>query len=183
MKRVYKIALIAGGLSVGGVAVASAVSPHSAGDFRSFEMDGPVELIRDGDRGWFGGKHGRRGGKHGRRGGMQAILREADANNDRQLTQEEIDVFIKEKVEVGDANGDGNLTLEEFEAVWMDLSRRMMVRAFQRLDEDGDAVVASAELDERFGDIVERMDRNDDGVLSRDDRRRGRGERRERGDR
>ncbi|MEM7694500.1 MAG: hypothetical protein AAF318_08610 [Pseudomonadota bacterium] len=125
-----------------------------------------------------GGKWGERRGRRGR--GMRAILRQADGNGDRELTQDEVDAFIAQKVSTGDANGDGNLTLEEFQAVWAELSRRRMVRAFQRLDTDGDASLTTAELDERFGNIVERLDRNDDGVLSRADRRRGRGDRRHR---
>jgi hypothetical protein len=45
------------------------------------------------------------------------------------------------------------------------------VRAFQFLDPDGDAAVAKTELEERFGSAVAHFDRNDDGVLSQDDRR------------
>lgn len=45
-----------------------------------------------------------------------------------------------------------------------------MVRAFQRLDVDGDGIISSDEMDGRFGDIVQQMDRNGDGALSVEDR-------------
>ena len=77
-----------------------------------------------------------------------------------------------------DANGDGAISLEEFGTIWATMTDQARVRAFQRLDPNGDASVTAAELDERFGDIVERMDRNGDGQLSREDRgRRGEGRR------
>ena len=142
-------------------------SPASAQERKEIRISGGPERRSE-----------RRGG--GRRGMMRDFMRQADANGDRALTQEEVDAFITEKVELGDTNGDGSLTLEEFRIVFMDLANRRIVDAFQRQDEDGDGLITPAELDERFGDIVERMDRNDDGVLDRDDRR-GRGNRRDRG--
>ena len=42
-----------------------------------------------------------------------------------------------------------------------------MVDRFQDLDAEGDGAVTQAEMDKRFGSIVERMDRNDDGQVDR----------------
>ena len=47
-----------------------------------------------------------------------------------------------------------------------------MVRSFQRLDEDGDATVTLDEYVAPMSKIVERRDRNGDGALSREDRKR-----------
>lgn len=69
-----------------------------------------------------------------------------------------------------DANKDGKLSLEEFQALWADLTRPIAVRAFQFLDPNGDAVLDRAEVDKRFGSIVARLDRNNDGKLSPEDR-------------
>ncbi|MEM7567875.1 MAG: hypothetical protein AAF321_11655 [Pseudomonadota bacterium] len=113
----------------------------------------------------------RRGGPDGR-GAMQ-ILRSFDADGDDALTQAEIDAGIAAQVAAADADGDGALSLTEFGTVWDELTERQRVRAFQRLDPNGDASVTTAELEERFGGIVERMDRNEDGQLDRSDRRRG----------
>ena len=69
-----------------------------------------------------------------------------------------------------DASKDGKLSLEEFQALWADITRPVAVRAFQFLDPNGDAAVEKQELDERFGKVVSRFDRNDDGMLSPADR-------------
>ena len=46
-----------------------------------------------------------------------------------------------------DADGDGNLSLEEFAELWHETTRPLTVRAFQMLDTDGDAVVTRAEYE------------------------------------
>ncbi|WP_162497338.1 EF-hand domain-containing protein [Roseovarius dicentrarchi] len=111
---------------------------------------------------------------HGKRGGhgmMGQIMRQADANGDGAVTQDEIDTFRAGLVANADASGDGDISLDEFQTIYLELTRERMVDMFQKLDADGDGVVTQAEMDKRFGNIVERMDRNDDGKLSRDDKR------------
>lgn len=110
--------------------------------------------------------HGHRGG----RGMMGQIMKKVDADGDGAVTQAEIDTFRASLVEGADVSGDGDISLDEFESIYLDLTRNRMVDAFQKLDEDGDGVVTQAEMDARFGNVVERMDRNDDGKLDRDDR-------------
>ena len=65
----------------------------------------------------------------------------------------------------------GKLTLAEFEALWLEFMRQRMVRGFQRIDRDGDAEITIVEFLEPYSRIVERMDRNEDGVLDKNDRR------------
>lgn len=125
----------------------------------------------------FGGKHHKKGsGKRGDQ--MRALFKNADANKDRSITQEEIDTYRAAQVANADADKDGNISLAEFETIWMAQTKNKMVRAFQRLDSDADGSITQAEHDERFANIVERMDRNGDGQLNKDDRRkRGEGRR------
>lgn len=121
-------------------------------------------------------RHGREGrhGKRGRFGMMRQIMEQVDANGDRAVTQEEIDTYRAARVAEADVSGDGNLSLEEFETAYAQMTRMRMVDAFQELDQDGDGQITQAEMDSRFGGVVERMDRNGDGKLSREDRgRRG----------
>jgi len=158
-------ALLAGGILAGAVA-ANALSPMSS------SLVGVTSDVTT--AGWGGHGPGWGGMRGGRHGGMRAILREADADGDGALTQEELDAYVAETRALGDTDGDGNLTLAEFEAAWLAVTRPRMVDAFQALDEDGDAVVTAAELDARFGNVVARFDRNDDGRLDPSDRR-GRG--------
>ena len=98
------------------------------------------------------------------------IFDTADADGDGKLTQAEIDKALNDRHAAHDANGDGNLDLEEFEGLWRETTRPLTVRAFQMLDTDGDAVVTRAEYDRPLAGIVERLDRDGDGSLSMKDR-------------
>jgi hypothetical protein len=98
------------------------------------------------------------------------MLSNVDTDNDGALSQEEIDAAVNARFTEFDANADGKLGLEEFQALFAEITRPISVRAFQFLDPDGDAAIAKAELDERFGSAVAHFDRNDDGMLSPEDR-------------
>ncbi|WP_146584436.1 EF-hand domain-containing protein [Puniceibacterium confluentis] len=155
------LAIIAvfGGLSLATAQTAIDTTPKSS----VIEAHAP-----DGARGDF---RGARGGRedHGGRGLLGQVLKQVDADGDRAVTQAEIDTFRATIVAGADASGEGDISLEEFATIYLDLMRSQMVDAFQTLDEDGNGVVTQAEMDERFGDVVTRMDRNDDGKLDRAD--------------
>ena len=116
----------------------------------------------------------RGGGRHrrGRGLGVQRLLRQADADGSGSVTQDEIDTFLADQLTRADSDGDGALALDEFRTIFMEQTRPRMVDAFQNLDEDGDGRITSGEVAERFGSLVDRFDRNGDGALSADDRRR-----------
>ena len=126
-----------------------------------------------------GGYHGggdsyhgyRRGPRHKRRMGRW-FMKRYDENKDGKVTQQEVDSNRTARHGKYDANGDGKLSLEEFKGLWLEAFHRRMVRSFQRLDEDGDATITLNEYVEPMSKIVERRDRNGDGALSRDDRKR-----------
>lgn len=107
------------------------------------------------------------------------MMEQFDANGDASLTQEEIDAGRQQQLAKYDSDKDGTLNLEEYQVLWMDMNRSRIVDRFQRLDEDGDAIVTSGEFLDPFANAVERHDRNGDGALSKDDRRKksGRGKR------
>ena len=71
-------------------------------------------------------------------------------------------------------DSDGSLTLEEYQALWLDAMRERMVDRFQAHDDDGDAIVTVEEFGEFYSSIVRHVDRNDDGQITRDDLRRQR---------
>lgn len=109
------------------------------------------------------------GGGLGPLGGLGAerLLREVDTDRDGRMTQAEIDAAVNARF---DADANGRLSQAEFGALWADITRPAFVRAFQFLDSDGDSAVTKAEVDERFGRLVQRFDRDGDGALSPRDR-------------
>ncbi len=155
------------------VAVAALLSGLTFATAQTASETAPVQVEESGQtakgtRADFRKGHGKRGG-HGM---MRQIMKKVDADGDGAVTQAEIDTFRASLVEGADVSGEGDISLDEFEAIYLELTRERMVDSFQKLDADGDGVVTQAEMDNRFGNVVERMDRNDDGKLDRDDRRR-----------
>jgi len=117
----------------------------------------------------FGGRMGMMGPGFGPM--AQEMLKGVDANNDGALSQDEINAAVTSRFTQFDADKNGSLALQEFEALWAEITKPMAVRAFQFLDPDGDAAVSKAELDDRFSKVVSRFDRNGDGMLSPADHR------------
>jgi len=113
-------------------------------------------------------------GRHHGRGhqGGAWLFERFDVNEDGRITQVEIDEVRQGRLEEFDADGDGNLSLEEYQALWLDAMRERMVDRFQAHDDDGDGLVTAAEFGEPFDRIVSRFDVNDDGELTRDELRR-----------
>ena len=102
--------------------------------------------------------------------GAEQLLREVDTDRDGRMTQAEIDAAVNARFARFDADGNGRLSLDEFNALWADVTRPAAVRAFQFMDPNGDASVTKAEVEERTGRLVQRFDRNGDGALSMQDR-------------
>lgn len=115
----------------------------------------------------FGGHHG--AGHGGHRGEM--LFRTFDTDKDGTVTAAEINAETERRMSGNDANGDGALSLEEFEGVWMEMLRNRMVDAFQRFDDDGDGVITKAEVDEKTAWMMSRMDRDGDGKITREEQR------------
>lgn len=123
----------------------------------------------------YGGPHGyHHGGKgHGGKGHggghMFRMMESFDANGDGKLSQEEIDQTRGARFGQFDGDGDQNLTLQEYERLWLDAMRERMVDRFQHLDADGDGKVTAEEFQRPFAKTVQRRDRNGDGVIDRED--------------
>ena len=71
-------------------------------------------------------------------------------------------------------DSDGSLSLEEYQALWLDAMRERMVDRFQAHDDDGDGIVTVEEFVESLQLDRPAVDRNDDGQVTRDDLRRQR---------
>jgi len=133
------------------------------------------------DRGW--GRHHGGWSHHGGAPG-ERLFEAFDANQDGTLTQAEVDQARQAKLAEFDADGDGSLDLEEYQALWLDAMRERMVDQFQDHDDDGDGLVTVEEFGERFSGIVVRLDDDGDGEVTMEElrerameRRHGRGDR------
>ena len=140
---------------------------------------GAATLASASDRGgWFGQRANFMGDRGCRQGGgfkkmakAKQFLKRYDTNGDGKLSQEEIDTVRKELFAKYDTDKNGTLSLAEFQPLWLDLRNMRMVRAFQRLDQDGNAEVTEIEFVEPLSQLVQFMDRNGDGFLSIEDRK------------
>jgi Ca2+-binding EF-hand superfamily protein len=133
------------------------------------------------DGGW-GRHHGGGWGQHGAAG--ERLFETFDANQDGTLTQAEVDQARQAQLAEFDADGNGSLDLEEYQALWLDAMRERMVDQFQAHDDDGDGMVTAEEFGERFSAIVVRLDDDGDGEVTTEElrervmeRRHGRGHR------
>ncbi len=149
MTRKTKILLTAGALALGATAFAG------------------VSLAGGG---WHRGP-----GHHGSAG--QSLFDTFDANQDGTLTQAEVDQARQAKLAEFDRDGNGSLSLEEYQALWMDAMRERMVDRFQGHDDDGDGMVTAEEFGNDYSRIISRLDRDGDGEVTMEELRQ-RGERR-----
>ncbi|MGD9866641.1 MAG: EF-hand domain-containing protein [Hyphomicrobiales bacterium] len=157
MRKVTKVAIAAGAVVLAG---AAGFATFAAADY--------------GHRGgWHkGGHHGHQMGGYGKGRHMAMLLERFDADKDGKLTQDELNQSRQDLLAKHDADKDGKLSLKEFETLWMEVMHRRMVRGFQRIDVDGDAAITTEEFLKPYSELVSRMDRNDDGVLDVNDRKR-----------
>ena len=131
----------------------------------------------DRERGMRGGHH------HGMAERFRSMAERYDANQDGEITQEEID-GNRAQWHGEFAGTDDAMTLEQFQDLWLRARNHQMVREFQSFDRDGDGRITLEEYQRPMAEFVERLDRTDDQSLSRDDfERRGKKHRRGRSER
>jgi Ca2+-binding EF-hand superfamily protein len=104
---------------------------------------------------------------HGRRGApFVPLFAKYDADGDGAITQEEVDAYAAKRFDELAGEG-GTFTLDEFKASWYEQSRPRMVRAFQRLDRNGDGKVTRDEFDRASEAMFLMLDRDGSGELTR----------------
>ena len=159
--RTKTIAAATGLVLVAGVAAAgvSYADNWRGGNFRGFHHGREMHY-----GGMFGDDRGPGMGRH-----FMRLFETLDTNGDGKLTQDEIDQERAKRLAAFDTDGDGKLSLKEYEALWLDTMRHRMVKRFQSHDENGDGFVTVAEFSHPYDKMVQWMDRNGDGAISRDD--------------
>ena len=172
MKTSAKIA-IAAAIALAGAGIAGTAWAHRQGHGHGggYGMHGGGHHGMMHGGGMHGGGHGMHGGGHGMRHRARHMMERYDADKDGKLTQDEINSNREAWLKEFDANNDGKLSLDEFKQLYLKARAERIVREFQHFDRDGDAGVTLEEYQRPLADLVERMDRNNDGALSKDDMR------------
>lgn len=138
----------------------------------------PLAHAGPGDRdGWRGHHDGHHGGRNGGPGMARMLMERYDTDKDGKVTQAEIDAVQAERFTTAAGANGQSISIDQFETLYNAEHRERMVRAFQRLDRDGDGQVTREEFNRRTDGMVARMDRDGDGALAPTDGRRGDGRR------
>ncbi len=163
MKKSAKVITLSAALATGLVAI-YAVAP-------SYAQDAATETVAQVERPGLGimGAGPHNGGPMDVLQHMRGLFATFDTDEDGLVTQEEIDGVRAAELAEYDADGDGTLNLEEYQALWLARVYERMVDAFQELDADGDGEITIEEFNAGLANIVERLDQDDDGALGETD--------------
>jgi len=133
----------------------------------------------------FSGRHPGRYGSHRGFGGHKGYgghwgfgsyfsesLKTADANKDGFLSGKEKSDYLVSQFEAADVNKDGKVSKEEFSALWQTFTEPMRIRAFQRLDRNDDNLLSKEEYRIRAEEWFASADQNADGIVDRSEMKR-----------
>ncbi|WP_158285711.1 EF-hand domain-containing protein [Pseudohoeflea suaedae] len=97
-----------------------------------------------------------------------------DADDDGAISMEEFMEMGPGMIEGADADADGEITFDEMKAAWeARREERMKKRFLRRFDVDGDGKVSVSELKDRQEKRFALLDANNDGVISKQEFRKG----------
>ncbi len=153
----------------------AAVAVVAVGTAATFSLTAPSQA--DSRGGWGGpGHHGMMMRGHGmgmaRTMMVDRLFNVADADGDGTITREEFDQAIADRIAEYDTNGDGVLDIEEFEGLYLEITRPAMVRAFQFLDAEGAGTIGTEQIERPANRLFDRLSRGEDEI-SRDAMERG----------
>lgn len=148
--------------AIGGAVFAA--SDHNHGGM-SGQNNAQGMMMQGGDAGMMGDMSEMNGMMQRMHENMTQMM---DADGDGEVTPEEMRGMMQAKLTEHDTDGDGSLSIDEFEALHSAMMREMMVDRFQHLDADGDGAVTSEEMMAPAAKM-ERMHKMREGMMQRQD--------------
>jgi Ca2+-binding EF-hand superfamily protein len=103
--------------------------------------------------------------------GVPALLAALDADHDGRLTSEELHAARKQQVTRFDGNRDNRLSIEEYQAWWLEAAQARLARQFRADDRNKDGTITLQELVERSDNLLRRRDLDHDGALTAEELR------------
>lgn len=165
MKPFKTFAIAALAASVAGTALTAGLPAMAQGAPAARDGGGQMEPAFAPAFAHMGDWRGKRGPGRGAR--AERLFERFDADQDGVITKEEILEIKTRDFASADTDGNGEISLEEFKAQFLERSRDRMVRAFQFLDRDGDGSVTQAEADKVANRIFSRLDKDGNGAVER----------------
>ncbi|SCM67152.1 EF-hand domain-containing protein [Donghicola eburneus] len=103
--------------------------------------------------------------------GDRPAFAELDANADGEVSAEEFEAFRAAKFAEADTDGDGALSPDEMVArMEAQRAEQMRSRMLQRFDTDGDGKISPEEMAaKRPGDMIQKMDKDGNGTISEEE--------------
>jgi len=119
----------------------------------------------------------RDGPRHGHGGSPEdrvvVMMERFDTDGDGQITVEEIEAIRISRFNEADTNGDGVIDAAEFEAAAVqravDHAAERAAERFARMDQDEDGQLSPDDMGGREGRMFEHADENGDGILTEDE--------------
>jgi len=97
------------------------------------------------------------------------FMQRFDSNNDGKVTQEEINKVKSELFSKYDVDGNGVLSLEEWQTMRQDRQKERISQRFNRHDANGDGGISQEEFMAKSNLMMERMDSNVDHMIDQDE--------------
>ena len=158
-KTMFAAAVLAA-TAIGGTAFAA--SDHGHGG-KYGQKDAQGMMMQDGGAGMMGDMSEMQGMMQRMHQKMTQMM---DSDGDGEVTPEEMREMMQSKLTENDSDGNGSLSIDEFETLHTAMMREMMVDRFQHLDADGDGAVTSEEMMAPAAKM-ERMHKMREGMMQR----------------
>jgi EF-hand domain pair/EF hand len=103
--------------------------------------------------------------------GPQVTFQELDADNNGEISKEEMQAHRQARFATADTNGDGKLSLEEMQGKAQERAKSRADKMMERFDANNDGFLSEDEMPKprKAGKYFDRMDADDNGSISEEE--------------